>query len=59
LYACVKQPFVKTTEITNIEMVKSFMLNNNFSNSRFNDYVNEDKGTQNTPSKPYRSLPSV
>ena len=35
---------VSYTEITNIEMVKSFMLNNSFSNSRFNDYVNEDKG---------------
>lgn len=44
LNACVKQPFVKTNEITNIEIVKSFMLSNGFSNSRFNDYINEDKG---------------
>jgi len=44
LHACVKQPFVKTNEITNIELVKSFMYNNGFSNSRFNDYVNENKG---------------
>jgi len=44
LYACVKQAFVKTTEITNIEMVKYFMLNNSFTNTRFNDYMNKSKG---------------
>ncbi len=44
LYAVVKQKYVKATEHTNLENVKSFMLNNGFKLIRNNDYINEDLG---------------
>lgn len=38
LYAVVEQPFVKSTELTNIDDVKNFMISNGFINIRNNDY---------------------
>jgi len=44
LYACVKQRFIKTDEVTNINAVKSFMVQNGFTNKRNNDYINKYTG---------------
>ena len=38
LYAVVEQPFVKATEKTNLDLVKLFLTNNGFDNTRNNDY---------------------
>lgn len=44
LYAVVQQPFVKATEKTDLTIVKKFMLNNGFTNTRNNDYFNPELG---------------
>lgn len=44
LYALVEQPFVKATQPTDLNMVKAFLLNNGFSNTRNHDYYNPDLG---------------
>lgn len=42
LYALVEQPFVKATQATDLEMVKTFLQANGFSNTRNNDYYNAE-----------------
>lgn len=44
LYAVVEQPYVKATEKTDLEIVKVFLENNNFQNTRNNDYYNSKLG---------------
>ncbi len=44
LYAVVQQAFVKATEKTDLDVVKKFMLNNGFINTRNNDYFNPELG---------------
>jgi Serine/Threonine/Tyrosine Kinase found in polyvalent proteins len=44
VYAVVKQPFVKATEKTDLQIVKNFMLANGFTNTRNNDYFNPELG---------------
>jgi hypothetical protein len=44
IYAVVEQPFVKATELTNLEHVKQFMQQNGFINTKNNDYYNPDLG---------------
>ena len=44
LYAVIEQPFVKATEKTDLNLVKKFMNNNGFINTRNNDYFNPDLG---------------
>jgi hypothetical protein len=44
LHAVVQQEFVVTTEETDINVVKKFLLYNGFVNTRNNDYVNPDLG---------------
>lgn len=44
LYAVVKQNFVKSTEMTDLNKVKTFMESNNFQNIRNNDYFNSELG---------------
>ncbi len=44
IYAVVEQPFVKATEKTDLSLVKSFLKNNGFRNSKNHDYINEDLG---------------
>ncbi|MCK6641814.1 MAG: hypothetical protein L6Q81_17180 [Bacteroidia bacterium] len=44
LYAVVKQAFVLSTEPTNLENVKDFLLANGFVNTRNNDYHHPDLG---------------
>jgi Serine/Threonine/Tyrosine Kinase found in polyvalent proteins len=44
VYAVVKQPFVRATEKTDLELVKKFMAENGFINNRNNDYYNPDLG---------------
>jgi hypothetical protein len=44
LYAVVKQEFIVSTEITDLNIVKQFLAYNNFTNSRNNDYLNKDLG---------------
>ena len=38
LHAVVKQPFVKATQITNLQNVKDFLTENGFINKKNNDY---------------------
>lgn len=40
MYAVVKQPFVKSTESTNLDNVKEFLSANGFINKKNNDYYN-------------------
>lgn len=42
LYAVVSQQFIKATSGTNLELVKEFLLENGFINTRNNDYINND-----------------
>ena len=42
LYAVVQQPFVKATEKTDLDLVKLFLTNNGFQNTRNNDYFNPE-----------------
>jgi len=44
LYAVVEQPYVKATEKTNLDLVKLFLTNNGFNNTRNNDYFNPELG---------------
>ena len=44
VFAVVKQPFVKATEQTDLQIVKNFMLANGFINTRNNDYFNPELG---------------
>ena len=44
VYAVVKQPFVKATEKTDLDLVKLFLTNNGFQNTRNNDYFNPKLG---------------
>ncbi len=40
----VEQPFVKATEKTDLNIVKAFMGNNGFSNTKNHDYYNSELG---------------
>lgn len=44
LFAVVQQPYVLSTELTNLENVKSFLAANGFLNTRKNDYFNAEAG---------------
>jgi hypothetical protein len=44
MFSVVEQPFVKATQQTNLDEVKSFMFVNGFLNSRNNDYYHPDLG---------------
>jgi hypothetical protein len=44
VYAVVAQPFVKATEKTDLSIVKAFLENNGFRNTKNHDYYNEDLG---------------
>ena len=44
LFAVVEQPFVEVTSTTNLEQIKEFLLKNGFSNTRNNDYYNQELG---------------
>jgi hypothetical protein len=44
LHAVVKQPYVVTSEITNLGDVKAFMKSNGFKVTKNNDYYNESLG---------------
>ena len=44
LFAIVEQPFVEVTSTTNLEHIKEFLLKNGFSNTRNNDYYNQELG---------------
>ena len=44
IYAVVEQPFVKATEKTDLSLVKSFLENNGFRNTKNHDYINEELG---------------
>jgi hypothetical protein len=44
LYAVVKQPFVRSTENTNLDNVKDFLSANGFLNKKDNDYYHPDLG---------------
>jgi hypothetical protein len=44
LFAVVKQPFVRYTEITNLENIKLFLLENGFINKKANDYFHPELG---------------
>jgi hypothetical protein len=42
IYAVVEQPFVKATEKTDLKVVKLFLENNGFRNTKNQDYYNEE-----------------
>jgi len=44
LFAVVEQPFVEVTSTTNLEHIKGFLLSNGFTNTRNNDYYNQELG---------------
>ncbi len=44
LHAVVKQPYIKSTEPTNTDIIKEFMKINGFRNTRNNDYRNAEAG---------------
>lgn len=44
LYAVVEQPFIKATEKTDLSLVKLFLENNGFRNTKNHDYYNADLG---------------
>ena len=44
LFAVVEQPFVEVTSTTNLEHIKEFLLSNGFTNTRNNDYYNQELG---------------
>lgn len=44
LCAVVKQPFIKATEITDLEFVKKFLAEKGFVNTKNNDYKNSELG---------------
>ena len=44
LYAVVHQPFVLTTQNTDLTQVKAFLILNGLNNVRNNDYINSELG---------------
>ncbi|MCU0443344.1 MAG: hypothetical protein MUE85_00405 [Microscillaceae bacterium] len=44
IFAVVKQPYIKTTEATNPDLVKEFLENNGFVNQKNQDYEHKDLG---------------
>ena len=44
LYPVVEQPFVKATDKTDLDKVRTFLENNGFTNIRNNDYQNDYLG---------------
>jgi hypothetical protein len=44
LYAVVEQPFIKATETTDLRLVKLFLENNGFRNTKNHDYYNANLG---------------
>ncbi len=44
LFAVLRQPFIQSTEMTNPENVRLFMLSNGFQHKRNNDYYSSDLG---------------
>lgn len=44
LYAVLQQAYVTATELTNIEVIKSFLLENGFINKKNNDYYHPELG---------------
>lgn len=44
LYAVVEQPYVRADEPTDLALVKEFMVNNGFDNTRNHDYYNPELG---------------
>lgn len=44
LYVVVKQFFIQSTEVTNLQTVKDFLEANGFVNKKNNDYFNEELG---------------
>lgn len=44
LFALVEQPFVEVTSTTNLEQIKEFLMSNGFTNTRNNDYYNQELG---------------
>lgn len=44
LFAVVSQPFVNSTEKTDLQAIKDFMLTNGFVNTRNNDYHHPELG---------------
>jgi hypothetical protein len=44
IYAVVEQPFIKATEKTDLSIVKLFLENNGFRNTKNHDYYNADLG---------------
>ncbi|MEY2941179.1 MAG: hypothetical protein RJA67_864 [Bacteroidota bacterium] len=44
LYAVVEQPFIKATKKTDLSLVKLFLENNGFRNTKNHDYYNADLG---------------
>ncbi|SOD13206.1 hypothetical protein SAMN06297358_1062 [Pedobacter xixiisoli] len=44
MYAVVQQSFVTITTITDLHLVKAFLAQNGFSNTRNNDYFNTELG---------------
>ena len=44
LHAVVKQPYILTNEITNLNQVKAFMEYNGFRLKKNDDYINEELG---------------
>lgn len=44
MYAVVEQDFIKFDELTELEIVKKFLKENGFVNTRNNDYFNPDLG---------------
>lgn len=44
IYAVVKQPFVRSTQTTDLNNVRDFLLSNGFLNKRENDYYHPELG---------------
>lgn len=44
LFAVVQQKYVSITSVTNLSMVKDFLLENGFENNRNNDYIHREIG---------------
>jgi hypothetical protein len=44
LFAVVEQPFVEVTSTTNLLHIKEFLMSNGFTNTRNNDYYNQELG---------------
>ena len=44
IYAVVEQPFIKATQKTDLSLVKLFLENNGFRNTKNHDYYNADLG---------------